>query len=205
MKENLIGWIAARVREKSTVAAIAGLGALFGLPTEEVQSLYDVIALIVPEDYAQVTTNLVGSIVALLLIVRKDRTKTEWGKKLNSPVWVLLLAASLVLTACGTLGMNKQQYAGINTVELQTGGGCSASDRQNQDTCKLVMVDGKEKAQVTIEVILADGTTYKYSAGEEKAFEGQALRAEVDKVVADKAAKVIEGAIDLVKPSVGGS
>jgi len=114
--------------------------------------------------------------------------------------YLITIVVALALSGCGAMGMNKQQYAGINFVTLQTGGGCSADSLNNQDTCKVRMVDGKEKGNVKIKVILADGTTYEYSAGDEKAFEGQKIRADVDKAAVEAVSNAAKAVADKVAP-----
>lgn len=187
LKQQLIEGVKVRLKQKSTYAGLAIIVAnALGLGEEYLEPM------------EQVVTALGGSVLVFLNTSKKTDT-------MQAPSIAVLIVLALTLSACGAMGMNKQQYAGINTVELQTGGGCAATDVLNQDTCKVIMVDGKEKAQVTIEVILADGTTYKYSAGEEKAFEGQAQRADVDKAVIEQAGQLVKDGIEAVKPKIGGN
>lgn len=215
MKQLIDFWKGRRKQGTTWAGLFLAALSVFGLPAEEALLAAEIVSSLgVPPDYAEMTQRILTGVIGAALIYMRgksfappdnvvDLPSTE--ERLQSPAAAMLIAAAasmLLLTGCGAMGMNKQQYAGINTVELQTGGGCSSEDRFNQDTCRIKMIDGKEKTNVTVEVILADGTTYKYSAGDEKAFEGQAQRADVDKAVVKEAGGLVKQVIETVKPKV---
>lgn len=188
----VVAYLKARLAEKTTKAAIVAviinhLAALSGV---------DVEALAGIEPY------LVDILAGLTAALPTPKLKRDAGQA-NSPGASAFLAVGLLflLSACGALGANKQQYAGINQVVIETGPGCGVNPLQDESrTCDLKMIDGKEKGTVKVKVTLADGTLYEYEASDEKAFEGQKTRAEVDKAVVDEVGKIVDKAADLVKP-----
>ncbi|NKB37878.1 MAG: hypothetical protein GKR93_12050 [Gammaproteobacteria bacterium] len=104
-------------------------------------------------------------------------------KKLLS---VFLIVVLLALTGCGSLPWNEQNNAGLTNVDLE---GCDAEEGvDGQLFCNIHIIDGKEKADVNVEIIrdIPNNTiTAKYSAKNVEAFDGQAIRGEVEKAVAD--------------------
>ncbi|MEE9395243.1 MAG: hypothetical protein V3W41_22350 [Planctomycetota bacterium] len=115
-----------------------------------------------------------------------------------------LMAAALValaLNACaGAVPWNPQGHAGMTEVAVKWCG--EGADRA---ACKFKVMDGKEKGQVSFEVeFTPDGTIMNYAATDEKAFEGQAIRADVEKAVAAEVTKAMPSIVDAVKAAIAG-
>ena len=91
---------------------------------------------------------------------------------------------------------NPQQYGGINRTEVEMPGGIA-----------LRRWDGKERAEITAHATMADGSVIEYRAGGVTAFDGQAIRGEVEKVIGAANAKAIEelvpGFWDVIAGAVG--
>ena len=112
---------------------------------------------------------------------------------------VLLIGAFLVvfaaLTGCaGALPWNKQQYAGLTEWTVRHDVECLKAVGEKDYLCfELDVIDGKEKQDVTItlERLPTGVLRVSYSATAVKAFVGQALRAEVEKMVAIEIGKAV--------------
>ena len=113
-------------------------------------------------------------------------------RKLIAPLLVVFV---LALGACaGAVPGNPQGFSGqtFATVEIP----CKVGDEDR--LCVGEIRDGKEKENVSLEVELHGVGTMKYSAAAVRAFDGQAIRGEVEKAVAQHAADVTPGFIDAV-------
>lgn len=104
----------------------------------------------------------------------------------------------LFLGACST-----QQYAGLTTFELTTKTKC---DGPSLAECisTIKYIDGKEKAAVNTEVDLVKGK-FAYTASDVKAFDGQALRAAVDKTLIETAGQTAPQIADAIVRAVMGA
>lgn len=111
---------------------------------------------------------------------------------------VALVAAFFVTACAGNLpGVSQQGKAGVTDWEVSF----------NEETGQVEharIIDGKEKADVAFKVDLKAGTA-TYSAKEVKAFDGQAFRAELEKVLAQEYGGAAPGVIDsIIKLIKGG-
>ncbi len=114
---------------------------------------------------------------------------------------LFLTLGLLSLSACGSLGMNKQQYAGITHWQV-------SGNQTVEGTWQVTDVsytNGKEEDESEIAISLNGGETIlNFSGAGIKAFDGQALRAEVDKVVMETIGETVPGLteaiIEAIKP-----
>ena len=116
---------------------------------------------------------------------------------------VIALGLCLSLGACGALGMNKQQYAGITSWEV-------SGNKTTEGTWQVTNVryiNGKEADTSNIAISLNNGETIlNFDGAGIKAFDGQALRSEVDKVISEQLGQNIPGLADaIVKVITGGA
>jgi hypothetical protein len=111
----------------------------------------------------------------------------------------LLSALSLVfLYGCaGAVPWNQQGYAGINMVEAKF----QVPEGEAGPT-SLRVVGGKEQELIAFKATLPDGTITEYSARGVKAFDGQALRAAVEKAVSEDVKAVAPGIVEKVVGAV---
>ena len=110
--------------------------------------------------------------------------------------FALALFATIALTACGgNFGLaggmlaefdNPQNRAGLNTTTLVWGKVDTADGSEEYQLKYLNLVNGQESGTLTLELALSDGTIYKFSGGEIKAFEAFATRGEVETAIAEK-------------------
>lgn len=106
------------------------------------------------------------------------------------------------ITACGALGMNKQQYAGLEVWKV-TGNQTREGTWQVTD---VEYTNGKELNTSNIAISLNNGETIlNFDGSGIKAFDGQELRAAVDKVVAEQVGNNVPGLTDaIIKVLTGG-
>lgn len=114
---------------------------------------------------------------------------------MRNTLLAILITAVLALGACaGALPGNPQGYSGQTyaTVEIP----CKVGEELR--LCKGEIRDGKEKAATTLKVELNEVGSMSYSAKEVRAFDGQAIRGEVEKAVAQHAADVTPGFVEAI-------
>lgn len=123
----------------------------------------------------------------------------------------LLLAVAFLMTACaGAFPGNPQNYAGIARYEVEP-----VIEEMPDGTpvifcCEWHITDGKEAQDIDLKVtgIGTDGMTVSFTAKGVEAFEGQMIRGEVEKVVAEQfrivVPDIIKGIIEGIKPLVVG-
>ncbi|NIR50019.1 hypothetical protein GWO43_16090 [candidate division KSB1 bacterium] len=147
---------------------------------------------------------------------------------------ILLATTALFVSACTQPGFlaSKQQYAGINFVEVkycheEEALSISIADKVdgiNSDQvsnvisalpalwspCNIEIIDGKERSDVSFALVTPDGTGFEYEAAEEKAFEGQRIRGQVDEAQLEVMGEVIPGLTEAIidalnpAPDLGG-
>ncbi len=127
--------------------------------------------------------------------------------KLMHFILMLLIMPLLGLTSgCGSLPWNPQGNAGITNVQMQ---GCEADEGiDGQLFCDIHILDGKEKTNVDVEVIRdLDENTIKasYTARNVEAFEGQAIRGEVERAIAETFREVLPGMTREIIEGITGS
>jgi len=114
---------------------------------------------------------------------------------------LIIIAGMLIsITACaGALPWNKQNYAGINSVHFKW---CEAGE--NYQPCDVEIINGKEYGAIEFKFEMPDGSILNFAADDVRAFAGQALRAEVEKLIAEQVGDVSKGVLDsimsLIKP-----
>jgi hypothetical protein len=118
---------------------------------------------------------------------------------LKKAVMALSIGLSLLAVAgCGAIPGNPQGYAGITKATV---------DFEDGKLVRAIIWDGKEKQDVALDVDLNAGTAH-YSASGSQAFQGQALRAQVESAVAEKLAdaapEVVASVVDAVMEAVSG-
>lgn len=116
--------------------------------------------------------------------------------------YILVTLISLSLSACGAMGMNKQQYAGLEVWKV-TGNQTTDGTWQVTD---VEYTNGKELNTSNIAISLNNGETIlNFDGSGIKAFDGQELRAAVDKVVAEQVGNNVPGLTDaIIKVLTGG-
>lgn len=127
-------------------------------------------------------------------------------------------AGALILAGCTT----RQENAGINYVKVDY---CFEEEQISQNLidkiqvegvdgeqlaailsvlpvswspCGVEIADGKERSDVSFTFVSPDGFGFEYSAGEEKAFEGQRIRGEVEKAQIEVLGEIIPGLTDAI-------
>jgi len=115
--------------------------------------------------------------------------------------FIIGIIALLFISACGSVPWNKQQYAGLNSVHFSW---CKAEEGSTYLPCKVRIIDGKEQGSIDFKFQMPDGTILNFTADNVKAFEGQALRAEVEKAVAEQIGEVSPGLVDAILSAVTG-
>jgi len=119
---------------------------------------------------------------------------------LHSIKFSLIALLALTVSACGALGMNKQQYAGLERWQV-SGNQTAEGEWQITD---VTYTNGKELSTSDIAISLNNGETIlNFTGSGIKAFEGQALRAEVDKVISEKIGDNIPGLTDAIMKILG--
>lgn len=122
--------------------------------------------------------------------------------------YFLVACMALVLTACGGNGSilggvladieNPQAKAGFNETTLIWGKIDTADGSEEYQLKYLNLLNGQESGELTLELALSDGTIYKFSGGEIKAFGAFQTRAEVEIAIANRLG-------DLATPELIGS
>ncbi len=105
---------------------------------------------------------------------------------------ISMLFTLLLVTGCGSLPWNPQGNAGITHVELS---GCEADEgASGQLFCDIDIIDGKEKTNVDVKVVRdldKNTVTATYTARNVAAFEGQAIRGEVEQAITESIRQVL--------------
>lgn len=146
------------------------------------------------------TEEIIGGLV-LLAIAAIPSEKMGAKQKVQSPAVVgCVVIAMLFLTGCGALGMNKQQYAGLERWEVSG----NQTVEGNWQITDVVYTNGKELNTSDIAISLNGGETIlNFTGSGIKAFEGQSLRAEVDKVISEEIGENIPGLTDAIMKLLG--
>ena len=115
---------------------------------------------------------------------------------------IFVVVTMLVLSGCaGALPWNKQNYAGINEVHFKW---CENDKTGEYMACDVMIVDAKENGAIQFKFTMPDGTVLEFAADDVKAFPGQALRADVEKAIAEQFGDVApEVAESLLKAILG--
>lgn len=118
--------------------------------------------------------------------------------------WVWgLIAASLILlamTGCATLGAESAQgRAGVTDVEVRW---CERADGSDRYLCGARWVDGKERQDVSLTLDLPDGGKLRYAASGVAAFDGQRLRAEVERALVEQVGAAAPAAVDAIMRAI---
>lgn len=150
---------------------------------------------------------IIGGVFTLVAVIMRLTTKdavTILPKtdKLNTPVFAAIAALVLILflSGCGALGMNKQQYAGLERWEVSG----NQTVEGNWQITDVIYTNGKELNTSDIAISLNGGETIlNFTGSGIKAFEGQSLRAEVDKVISEKIGDNIPGLTDAIMKLLG--
>lgn len=108
------------------------------------------------------------------------------------------LIAFLGLLTIG--GCSTQQYAGLTSLEVTMKPKCDGPTLA-ECAATIKYIDGKEKANVATDVDLTKGH-FAYTASDVKAFDGQALRAAVDKALIETAGQTIPQVADAIVRAV---
>ena len=132
-------------------------------------------------------------------------------KMKNTVVLITMIATLIFLGGCAGARTSilpwaeddwaPQNYAGLTRVELK---GCDQEQGiDGQLYCDINIYDGKEKTDVSVVVKRSpDGTiTAEYNAKDVAAFEGQLIRGDVEKKVAEKLGEVIVEAVNKIPTS----
>ncbi len=109
------------------------------------------------------------------------------------------LMCLLLLTSCGALPWNAQNHAGISEWDFRA----CVTDNGAPYPCRISVINGKEGEDVTAFVKMPDGTEFSYTATKVRAFRGQEIRAEVEKVVAEKIGDTAPGLVDAIIDAIG--
>jgi len=112
---------------------------------------------------------------------------------------IIAIIALVSVSACGAVPWNKQQYAGINSVKFEW---CKIDG--SYLPCHVRIIDGKEQGAIDFKFQMPDGTILNFAADNVKAFEGQRLRAEVEKAIAEQLGEVSPGLVDAILNAIGG-
>jgi len=123
---------------------------------------------------------------------------------------VLALCAVAALAGCaGAVPGNEQGLAGVTDVRLEW---CAiGAEKSDYRLCNIAWKDGKEKQSVHLAADIGKGTV-DYAATGVAAFDGQKMRAEVEKAVAEQVgqsvgpggtAKIVDSIMLAVKAALG--
>jgi len=108
--------------------------------------------------------------------------------------FVITAGILISMTACaGALPWNKQNYAGINSVHFKW---CEAGE--NYLPCDVEIINGKEYGAIEFKFAMPDGSILNFAADDVRAFEGQALRAEVEKLIVEQVGDVSKDVLDAI-------
>jgi len=109
-----------------------------------------------------------------------------------------------LLAACGAMPGNDQVDAGITKATVEV---CQKGEAAPY-FCGAEIIDGKEKASVSLDIEKPDGWKVHYAATEVKAFDGQKARAAVEQAISadlskafpDTVEKITKALIDVFAP-----
>lgn len=203
MKQLLALW-GDRHKQKTTAlgVALAGLAA-FGLPTEALEIAAAIIAQIgLPPEYTDSGVRVIAGLLSAFFVWLDGKKLGRGGadpNKVQMPALTALVAIGLLFTlsACaGAVPWNKQNYAGIQYIEVRTGQACQVLEITVEGECTVTVIDGKENGSIDIKTVQADGTTTNIKATDSKAFEGQAQRAGVEKDISGDVTGIVEKGLD---------
>ncbi len=121
------------------------------------------------------------------------------SKQFIKTIFIAIAAMAIIaISGCaGAVPWNKQNYAGIEewSVEYVVAKGESGIERVHY-------INAKEAASSEIKIALADGTILNFAGDGITAFQGQAIRADVEKAVAaelgDISPEIINSIIDAI-------
>lgn len=140
----------------------------------------------------------------------------------------LLLIPVLALAACSGPLAGKQQYAGITSVEFNS---CFEEEVISQTLvdkiqvegvtgeqltsilnalpvswapCSVKIVDGKEQGAIDFKFAFPDGSVMSFAADDVSAFEGQRIRGEVDKIVAQELGRAAPEVTNAIMDAITG-
>lgn len=205
MKQLLALWGDRHKQKTTALGVLLAILATVGLPAEQMEIAAAIIAQIgVPEEYAEAALQVVAGLVAAVFVLLDGKKLGRGGSDPNTlrmPALTALAATLLLLTlsACaGAVPWNKQNYAGIQYIEVRTGQACQALEILVEGDCTVTVIDGKENGSIDIKTVQADGTTTNIKATDAKAFEGQAQRAGVEKDISSDVTGIVEKAVDEV-------
>jgi len=100
----------------------------------------------------------------------------------------------LLVSGCaGAVPWNKQNYAGLEEWSVEY---AVPDDRQGIE--RVHYINGKEAAASEIKIALSDGTILNFAGDGIMAFQGQALRADVERAVSEQLGEVGPGVIDAI-------
>lgn len=112
---------------------------------------------------------------------------------------IVVLALGLVLLSlsgcAGALPWNDQNAAGMEKWSVTYKDGAIN---------KVQYINGKEAGASDIVIQLADGTVLNFTGSDIKAFQGQELRASVEKAIAEQLGSVSPGVIDAILKAISG-
>lgn len=108
---------------------------------------------------------------------------------------VIIAALALLLGGCSVFD-SKQEYAGVTSWDFNYCKVDIDDATEDQKICGVEVLDGKERGSVQLDFVLPDGTIMNYLANDEAAFEGQRIRAEVEKAFADAIANTLPSMVD---------
>lgn len=115
---------------------------------------------------------------------------------------LVCILTTIVLSGCaGAVPWNKQNYAGINEVSFSW---CKANDGKTYMPCNVKITNGKENGGIKFSFEMPDGTILNFSADDVRAFEGQSIRANVEKAIAEQLGDVAPGVVDAIIKAVTG-
>lgn len=104
---------------------------------------------------------------------------------------LLVLSSFLILVGCSA-----NQYAGINHAK--------ADFNDNGQLQEIVFYGGKESGEVTLKVPLPGGAVAEFTGKDVRAFEGQAVRAEVEKAIAEAGAQIAPDVVNAIVDAIVG-
>lgn len=102
---------------------------------------------------------------------------------------VLAVSTVLLLSACGSLS-SANQYSGVNYAKAEFSG--------NGQLREIVFAGGKESGLVDLMVDLGNGAKAQFKGSDVRAFDGQAVRAAVEKAQAEVVGEVAPDLTDAI-------
>lgn len=105
-----------------------------------------------------------------------------------------IFCLAIILSGCGVTN-----YAGLARFDIDW---CEAGERFQ--ICRVRVIEGKEKASIKVTVTFPDGSTLIYEATDVKSFEGQALRADVQRALVEQLGEVAPGVVDAIVKAILG-